>query len=146
MKKLQDILEIFDQSFKYKQHPAYRHADNNTNVYFITPNKEEYSVNIRNHRREQHRATLTFDNVTHDSDEITGTQRKHVHKIFGTVKSIVNNHVFNNPHTTHIEFSSKNDEPSRTKLYHAMARSINPSYEHSVGAKHTEFSVPINNK
>jgi hypothetical protein len=57
------------------------------------------------------------------------------------MKTVIKNHLQKNPHITHLQFTSKNEEGGRTKLYHQFSKSIDPDYQHRNLLDSTEFTV-----
>ena len=133
MKKLEEIVqldEIFDSHYRFEQHPEYKPREGRTDMHFYTKNRNHISVNINNFTgSESHVAHIMFDNNGAYNHEEGSEEGKHAHKIFGTIKKIVQHHLDNNPHVTHLEFSGSHEHPAKIKLYHHLAKTIDPNYK-----------------
>jgi len=146
MKKLREIIplnEIFDSHYPFTHNQEYKPREGSTNVTFTSKNNQKYGVSIRNGFNTPKHAIVDFANHTHNSTELTNSEPNEAHKIFGTVKKIIHHHIEKNPHTETLEFESKNSEPTRTKLYHKFAKSIDPNYKHESGKYDTTFNVKV---
>jgi len=141
MKKLRDIVinEIGDSSYKFTN-KSYK--PDQSDAYFNSKNGGAYNAFIRNMSHpKNHVADVYFTNDSMDSMDMTGTEGRHAHKVFSTVKNVIRQHLKANPQITHLNFTSKNDDGGRTKLYHAMAKHIDPDYQHSVSNGETQFNI-----
>jgi len=141
MKKLRDIVinEIGDSSYKFDHRTTQYHTD----AYFNSKNGDRYNAFIRNVGHPKYGATadVSFTNNSKDTMDMTGKEGRHAHKVFGTVKNVIKQHLKANPQITHLNFSAKNDNDGRTKLYHAMSKHLDPDYKHEVDYGETQFSV-----
>ncbi len=126
MKKLRNILsEIFNSHYPYTK----RDDEFGSTGTFKTEGGD-YTINI-NHSIYGNNAGLSFKdkNNHYDVYGITGKENFSSHKIIGTVKHFAHTHLKANPHIENIMFSSDEKEPTRTKLYHTLAQSIDKNYK-----------------
>jgi hypothetical protein len=133
--------EIFDKSYKFGELSTDRHGS--THARFNSP-KGEYSAFAANkhvnnaggymsaqHSSEGKTADISFDfsNPDMHTDDPTGLEGSESHKIFSSIKTVLKHHLKANPHVTHVMFSSKDSDGGRTKLYHHIAKKIDPNYK-----------------
>lgn len=63
-------------------------------------------------------------------------------KVFSTIKHIIDQHAKEHPHLKSIHFDSRGDNPTRTKLYHRMAKHAGGDTDFAHwGAEHV---IPVN--
>jgi hypothetical protein len=133
----------FDKPFSFEHQPR---AHGNSRYTFDSPS-HAYEMHIRNN----------VDNISHvvfnRNDEVPEDKSEndilndepHSHKVFSTIIGAIRHHLKNNPHITHVSFSSL--EPSRTKLYHHLAKRLSPTgnYESRPNSRDGDvnFFVPV---
>ena len=143
MKNLRDILEIFDSHYEFYDHPLYKRRDDATNSQFKSKNGEKYDVFIENRPHDPSKALLMFDNSKREREDVTNKESHSSHKIFSTVKKILQHHLDKHPQISHVNFSSKMEEKSRVKLYHQFAKHIDPDYQHKERQHDIHFTTNV---
>ncbi len=66
-------------------------------------------------------------NVSYAMNESSNTG--HALRTLNAVHQTVRRHMAQNPDLTHLHFYAANEDPSRIKAYHALARRIDPEYQ-----------------
>lgn len=142
------LVEIFQQHYPYTTEKI--HGRNYDDHYFTTEKGHKYKVEIGNGKTPSHEvafAQVSSDGISrHVKTKMTHNEGHHAAKVFSTVHHILKHHVANNPHITHLHFTSSNSEPKRTILYHHMAKKISPNYKHASDSFETQFSIPLREK
>lgn len=72
----------------------------------------------------------------------TGAHRHEALKIFSTVKRIMKDHAKANSHIDNFVFSSRNNEPSRVKLYSKMTHKLGGETYHDPKYEYSQHSIP----
>jgi len=131
----QFITELFDQPAKFrKDHKA---SVDGQNIYHFNVSGKKYSAHVL-HDEDGERAHVAFAqgnkiNTTNDSP-------REAHKVIGTVRHVVAQHLKKNPQIKTAQFCADNDEPGRVKLYrHLMKKTASKHLEYDDGEQ-THFS------
>ena len=131
---IQAINELLSSSYDYtKKKPT----GDTHNYSFKTDSGNHYGVAV--HHQEASDGTVTA-HVAFDQKKkigVTHNEPNTSHKVFGTVRNIVSDHMKKHPSVNKIAFSSTKAENSRTRLYRTMTKSLTHNHtEHEFGDDH----------
>lgn len=130
--RINELFEALDSSYPYKVA--------NGSYYFNTDSGEQYKVVFKGDKKVEVSFMARGEN-DQPKDNITGTGDSR--KVFGTVMNIVKDYV-DSYHPDILFFAAVNSEPSRIRLYNALAAKANsalPGYSFAKTLKDKAFTV-----
>lgn len=123
---LQKVNELLNSSYSYKKK---KNTSDDHTYTFKADTGHHYNVGINHDGDTAHVAFSQGNTIAK-----TGSQGNMSHKVFGTVKNIVKDHLDQHPEITKLAFSSSKAEGSRSRLYSTMAKSMTHHHvEHDFG-------------
>ena len=121
----QPLTELANKPYPY-QNVTSKHDENFTKYVFTSENGLNYKVDIIVDRDDDgeptSKASVEFSAFKNMKYTQYATNTGDAFKVFATVANIIKNYLRQNTDITNFEFSADKDEPSRVKLYHAMAK------------------------
>ena len=140
MKTLKQILEIFDSHYPYqikhnlKANNGGMNFDKSDEQYHTLANfsteNNNYKVGIKNLAKNHANIVFGEKNINEKGFHKKNNELNKSHKVFGTVKKIMNDHLDKFPNITQVGFSASNSRSgkSKKKLYRSFARNLDPNY------------------
>jgi hypothetical protein len=128
-----ELGELFDEPYASRKVPG--SDDGLTKRRFTTDRGNRYDVSVKNDDNHPNLASVAFTSRAQNGVKSHSVPDKSVepgsaHRVLSTVKDAVGRHIRSNPHVTHLTFSASGREPSKVRLYHHIAKSIDPNYGH----------------
>lgn len=135
----QYLTELFDKPLPYEKEEDTGYM---SSYIFRVPNKNLgfHRVHITNMKSEPTAYVAFLDN--NKNENVTGNYRNNSHRVFSTVKKIVQDHVANHPHITHVTFSGSNQDGHARFYSKMMGRESNPS-EVKSGNMYNTFRIKV---
>ncbi len=114
--------ESFNQPYDFQHHKHVDTLAHQTHEYrFQGHNKTGYNVHITHDKKGHEPAEVSFED--HDGNmHKTGASKENPHKIFSTVKHVIDHHLKQHPHISSIEFSADKQDNNRGTLYRHFAK------------------------
>jgi len=127
------ISEIFNHVYDHTKTDKYKRPDKEVHAHEFTTDKgNKYHAVITHHKDSADVVFGTNHKGEDKSQGMTGEEGSSAHKILGTVKHIVKQHLKDHPHIKKIEFGAEESEKGRVKTYQALSKSIAHKHEEKV--------------